>query len=236
MSPHETPIAIPGRAYAEGPDEQRRMGRISGWLWIVGALRQRTRRLPARLRARRARLGLRARLRRPPLRHRQRHRLDPLGPRLDDGAGDRDGADDPRRRPRPLPDRRLAQLHRAAAGLRAALRRLLLPGPLGLAAGDRAGPRRRRAAALRPQRDRQRLPAALLRPRRRLPGGNRGDGRPQTPPGRRRGAPARLRQPRPADRRRQPAQLRRHPEARADRPHPSAPAAARATRRRWRCC
>jgi diguanylate cyclase (GGDEF)-like protein len=38
MSPHETPIAVPGRAYPEGPDEQRRMGRISGWLWIVGGL------------------------------------------------------------------------------------------------------------------------------------------------------------------------------------------------------
>ncbi len=38
MSPHETPIASPGRGYAEGPDEQRRMGRISGWLWIVGGV------------------------------------------------------------------------------------------------------------------------------------------------------------------------------------------------------
>ncbi len=38
MSPHEIPIVIPGRSQADAPDEQRRMGRISGWLWIVGAL------------------------------------------------------------------------------------------------------------------------------------------------------------------------------------------------------
>ncbi len=38
MSPHEVPIAIPGLSYSEGPDEQRRMGRISGWLWVVASL------------------------------------------------------------------------------------------------------------------------------------------------------------------------------------------------------
>ena len=65
--------------------------------------------------------------------------------------------------------------------------------------------RRRRAAALRRGRDRQRLPAALPRPRRRLPRRHLGDGRPQEAAGRRRGAPARHRQPRPADRGRQPA-------------------------------
>lgn len=37
MSPHEIPIVIPGRL-ADGTGEQRRMGRISGWLWIVAAL------------------------------------------------------------------------------------------------------------------------------------------------------------------------------------------------------
>jgi diguanylate cyclase (GGDEF)-like protein len=34
MPAHENPI----RSFAEGPDEQRRMGRISGWLWIVAAI------------------------------------------------------------------------------------------------------------------------------------------------------------------------------------------------------
>lgn len=38
MSPHETPIAIPGRPYLDGPDEQRRMGRIAGWMWLVAAV------------------------------------------------------------------------------------------------------------------------------------------------------------------------------------------------------
>ncbi|MFN8216723.1 MAG: GGDEF domain-containing protein [Solirubrobacterales bacterium] len=38
MSPHETPLALPGRPYSDGSDEQRRMGQISGWLWIVAAL------------------------------------------------------------------------------------------------------------------------------------------------------------------------------------------------------
>ena len=48
--------------------------------------------------------------------------------------------------------RRLDQLRRAAARLLAPLRRPLLPAPLGLAAGDRARPRRRRAAPLRRRR------------------------------------------------------------------------------------
>ena len=74
-----------------------------------------------------------------------------------------------------------------------------------------------------PERDRKRLPAALPRPRRRLPRGDRGDDRAQTPPGRGGGAPARLRQPRPAHRRRQPPQLRPHPEAGADPAHQPAP-------------
>jgi diguanylate cyclase (GGDEF)-like protein len=38
MSPHEIPISIADRASAGDLEEQRRMGRISGWLWIVAAL------------------------------------------------------------------------------------------------------------------------------------------------------------------------------------------------------
>ena len=45
-----------------------------------------------------------------------------------------------------------------------------------------------------PRRDRQRLPAPLPRPRRRLPRRDLGDGRAEEAPGRRRAAPARLRQ------------------------------------------
>ena len=37
MSPHEVPIDVPGRSGPEVSDEQRRMGRISGWLWTVAA-------------------------------------------------------------------------------------------------------------------------------------------------------------------------------------------------------
>ena len=115
------------------------MGRISGWLWIVGALVGAVAAFLPGADHDGARPGSsaleRARL---PLRRRQRHRPDPLGARLDERAGDRHGGDDPGRRPRDLPDRRLAQLHRAAARLLAALRRLLLPRPLGLAALDRA--------------------------------------------------------------------------------------------------
>jgi diguanylate cyclase (GGDEF)-like protein len=36
MSPHASPLS--SQAFAEGPDERARMGRISGWLWIVSAL------------------------------------------------------------------------------------------------------------------------------------------------------------------------------------------------------
>jgi len=35
MHTHETPISIPGRLISEAPDEQQRMGRISGWLWVA---------------------------------------------------------------------------------------------------------------------------------------------------------------------------------------------------------
>ena len=224
-------------AFAEAPDERARMGRISGLLWMVAAAGRRrsppsspapcTRRSPGCSALSVARL---------PLRPRQRHRRDPLAARLDERAGDRHGGDDPGRRPRPLPHRRLAQLHRAAAGLLAALRRLLLPRPLGLAALDRADPGRRHAAALRRARDRQRLPAALPGAGRRLPRGDLGDGRAQTPPGRRRGAPARHRQPRPADRGRQPPRLRRDPAPRAGGPDRShAAAAARPTTARSPC-
>jgi diguanylate cyclase (GGDEF)-like protein len=38
MSPHSIPIAKGGSAFAEGSDERARMGRISGWLWIVAAM------------------------------------------------------------------------------------------------------------------------------------------------------------------------------------------------------
>lgn len=38
MSPHSFPIAKGATAFAEGPDERARMGRISGWLWIVAAI------------------------------------------------------------------------------------------------------------------------------------------------------------------------------------------------------
>ena len=56
-----------------------------------------------------------------------------------------------------------------------------------------------------------RLPLAIPRPGRRLPRPDRRHGRPQTAAGRRRGAPARDRQPRPADRDRQPPRLRLRP-------------------------
>lgn len=38
MSPHATPIFQPAVPFAEATDERARMGRISGWLWIVAAL------------------------------------------------------------------------------------------------------------------------------------------------------------------------------------------------------
>jgi hypothetical protein len=71
----------------------------------------------------------------------------------------------------------------------------LLPRALGLAADARADRRRRGAADLRPRRDPQRLPAPLHRPRGRLPRRHLGDGRAEEAVGRRRGAPARYRQP-----------------------------------------
>jgi diguanylate cyclase (GGDEF)-like protein len=37
MPPHATQILKGSLAYAEGPDERARMGRISGWLWMVAA-------------------------------------------------------------------------------------------------------------------------------------------------------------------------------------------------------
>jgi len=37
MSPHATQILTGSLAYAEAPDERARMGRISGWLWMVAA-------------------------------------------------------------------------------------------------------------------------------------------------------------------------------------------------------
>jgi diguanylate cyclase (GGDEF)-like protein len=38
MSPHATPIFKGSLPYGDAPDERARMGRISGWLWIVAAL------------------------------------------------------------------------------------------------------------------------------------------------------------------------------------------------------
>lgn len=38
MSPHLAPIRIGATPFAEATDERARMGRISGWLWIVAAL------------------------------------------------------------------------------------------------------------------------------------------------------------------------------------------------------
>jgi diguanylate cyclase (GGDEF)-like protein len=38
MSPHATPIFKGNPSYGEAPDERARMGRISGWMWIVAAL------------------------------------------------------------------------------------------------------------------------------------------------------------------------------------------------------
>lgn len=38
MSPHSTQILKGHLAYAEAPDERARMGRISGWLWLVAAV------------------------------------------------------------------------------------------------------------------------------------------------------------------------------------------------------
>lgn len=38
MSPHQAPIAQGSPAFAEAPDERARMGRISGVLWVAGAL------------------------------------------------------------------------------------------------------------------------------------------------------------------------------------------------------
>jgi diguanylate cyclase (GGDEF)-like protein len=38
MSPHSAPIARGSAAFAEGSDERGRMGRISGWMWIVAAV------------------------------------------------------------------------------------------------------------------------------------------------------------------------------------------------------
>jgi diguanylate cyclase (GGDEF)-like protein len=37
MSPHATQVLKGPHAYAEAPDERARMGRISGWLWMVAA-------------------------------------------------------------------------------------------------------------------------------------------------------------------------------------------------------
>ena len=94
---------------------------------------------------------------------------------------------------------------------------------------------RRRAAALRPGRDPQRLPAPLPQPRRRLPRRDLGDGRAEEAAGRRRGPPARLRQPRPADRGRQPPLLRRDDEAGAGAAGAARSAGATPTPARWRC-
>ena len=76
----------------------------------------------------------------------------------------------------------------------------------------------RDAAALRPERDRRRLPRARagLRGRARRRDGRHAD--PQAPPAARRGAPARDGRARPADRALQPPQLRRRARARGRRP------------------
>ena len=112
---------------------------------------------------------------------------------------------------------------------------LFFPAALGLAALDRAGPRRRRAAALRRPRGRNRLHPPLHGARLRLPRRHLGDGQPQEPAGAGRGAPAPDRQPRPADRDRQPPRLRRRPAPRARGAGGIRAAAARGTRSRWRC-
>ncbi len=68
------------------------MGRISGWLWIVGAVVGTAGSLPSRRLPSGRRLGAHAQRRRPRLRDRLRHRPDPLAARLDPGPGDRHAA------------------------------------------------------------------------------------------------------------------------------------------------
>ena len=97
--------------------------------------------------------------------------------------------------------RRRHQLPRAAAAVHLALHRLLLPAAHGLAAGGAVRRRLRHAAALRPDRDRDRLPRAGAGLRGRHRGRVVRDADPQAPPAARRGAPARDGRARPADRR-----------------------------------
>ena len=137
------------------------------------------------------------------------HAADPLGAR-DDGRprGRRHRAAAARRR-RAVADRRRGRLHGSDARAADALRRLLLPGPLRLAAG-RAGDRDLRVAARhrgRPARTCSCARTLGLRRRLRRPRGD--DPVPQAPPGRRRAPPAPDGPRRPADRAREPARVRR---------------------------
>ena len=122
------------------------------------------------------------------------------------------------RRRQPLADRRRRRLHGPGARAADALRRLLLPGPLRLAAGGAGGRDLRVAAGHRPDGPNHLLVARTLAYAVAYAGLVRHDPVPQAPPGRRRAPPAPDGARGPADRPREPARVRRGAQRRARRP------------------